>query len=1043
VDYTTDTQIQTISGTTTTDTKQILVNGSVFGVSYTAGSTVWAYTNTLSYGINTIQIVAIDIAGDTSPSSTINVTVTQQQVTVTVAAPTGIQLKRYQNQVEVICAENTEANIVGYNFYVSYISGGNNGSYVKINSQLVNIPSFYETKTTQLSNVVDTVGDIRVTTTTEKIENVNYYSVFLDQTTYNNMVNAGSLPNTGFNQSVPFFFVITAVIYDPSIGQSTESNFSLELQGSPITITSGIVDLPPRTQSDIILTYAQELLASNAGINFSPGTVLRDMMDPISEEQARTYIIQDFLSNSLSVSTLQDFDDANGDGISDPVSSSPAKTALQIALQLTDPDQVQKLIDSQFDKLGANVNMTREGPETAVGNVLFYTPNPPIRNMTVNQGALINTLGDSDNGIPSQTYRCTTTQTMSYNDRASYYNSTTQRYEMSVPVEALVAGAAGNTASNSIVGISSGVDSDFLVTNPNAIMFGQDNESNYDFAGRMMLAYFVDTGTSGGYAKTAINILGVEDVKVVAAGDDLMWRDYDTIRNKHIGGKVDVWVQGSTINQVSDQIAFSFENGTGGLSGEKFDVISAVAFQFKCENPAVSVNTPIFEVSQIYNATRSAAYDLSNYEIIGDGNIISLDPTRLTNIGIGLASEDVIKVDYKYRGSNIFVLQNQPVENIISVVGQISGPLTTANYQLVKTEDPLQNGLSTIAKDGLQIIFANGLPLTEFQNVQNEQHVMVQGISENLTFLGVDPESISITNSNQTITYTRNVDYTINTGSVNTPTSILILDSGRIANGELVFISYTAIENFVVTYSINTLLETVQTQINSMKHACADAIVKEAVQNSVNFTLTVVPKSAVVNLAGGYDQLTSQIQTAVSNLIGNLPIGSTLTQATVVAAIQSVPDVDYVILPMILMAKADGSFIVNNNIGTETFEVFGQGITTSYITVSPVLTYKTVDQGGPSNVFKGVFENNLTLTMQTDPLAVCNASGRAYIRSDGRLIISTLSGNLPDTNKYSATYWCYGETGSQDIQTSSLEYLKIGTFSITYDTASIKQTISF
>ena len=52
--------------------------------------------------------------------------------------------------------------------------------------------------------------------------------------------------------------------------------------------------------------------------------------------------------------------------------------------------------------------------------------------------------------------------------------------------------------------------------------------------------------------------------------------------------------------------------------------------------------------------------------------------------------------------------------------------------------------------------------------------------------------------------------------------------------------------NFTVTYSINTLLETVQTQINSRKHACADVVVKEAVKNSVNFTLTVVPKSAVL-----------------------------------------------------------------------------------------------------------------------------------------------------------------------------------------------------
>ena len=151
-------------------------------------------------------------------------------------------------------------------------------------------------------------------------------------------------------------------------------------------------------------------------------------------------------------------------------------------------------------------------------------------------------------------------------------------------------------------------------------------------------------------------------------------------------------------------------------------------------------------------------------------------------------------------------------------------------------------------------------------------------------------------------------------------------------------------------------------------------------------------------MAGGYDQLTSQIQTAVSNLIGNLPIGSTLTQAAVVSVIQKVPDVDYVVLPMIFLPKADGSFIVRDDLGTETFEVYGQGVTTSYITVSPVLTYKTIDQGGPSDSFKGVFENNLALTMQTELLAVCNAGGRAHIQSDGCLIISTMSGNLPDNS---------------------------------------------
>jgi uncharacterized phage protein gp47/JayE len=787
--------------------------------------------------------------------------------------------------------------------------------------------------------------------------------------------------------------------------------------------------LPARTQSDIILTYTQELLAANAGIDMKPGTVIRDMMDPLSEEQARTYIIQDFLSKALSVSTLQDFDDANGDGVSDPVDQSIPKKALQIALYLTDPNAVQQLINDQFDKLASNVNVTRLGALSAVGTVIFFTASPPIRDMTVNEGSLVSTLGDVDQGITSQNYRCVETKIMSFANRGSYYNSATQRYELSVAVEAVTAGSIGNTDSFTVKTIGSGIDSDFSVENPNPISFGQNQESNHDLAGRIMLAFFADTGTEGGYARTAANVLGVRDVRIEKAGDALMWRDYDSLRQEHIGGKVDVYIQGTDISQVSDQIAFSFENGLGGLSGEQFSVINAVAFQFKTTNPRVTAHTPIFEVSQVYNSTRAAAYDLTGFRIIGSGDTIELDSTLSKNVLIGLASEDIIKVDYKYRSSDTYTLKNQPVESIVSVVGQLSGALPSTNWQLVKLQDPLEDGYSTIAKDGLQIIFANGLPLTQFQSITDEPHVLVQGVAEPLKFLGVDSLSIVVTSSDDTITYVRDADYTVTSGSISTPTTLMMINSGQIENGQQVNVNYVAIENFTITYTINSLLESVQTDVNKMKHACADAIVKKAVQNAVDFVITIIPKSGVSN----FENLTSEVQTAVANYIAEKPIGSSLTQSEVIHAIQSVSDVDYVILPFIKMAKADGSLIIRDDVDTPTFEVFNEGFSTSYITKIPVLTYNTTDQGGPSNLFRGVFENNLPLVLQADPLDVSNGSGRAYIQADGRIIVSTKDGSLPDTKTYQVSYYTKGEIGSKDIQVASLEYLTIGAFSITFD----------
>lgn len=1032
VDYTTDIEIQTLSGTTDLNTQKILVNNSTFGVSYTAGETAWAWTGTLSLGQNTLNIVAVEkITEELSSSTTIVITLVSNPISfITVSPPTGAKLREYQDKIEIFNVKNPEPQTIGYNYYVSTQSGGIDNTYIKINPQIVANYSYYEDKSNVLSTSSDTVGNIKVTTITEEVNRIFYYSYDFTQPILAVLVSDNLLPVVTFSEDTPFYFVITAVVYDPVLGQVSESAYSIELEGSPVTITTGIQDLPARTQNDIILTMSSELMASNPGIDTKPGTVVRDMMDPVSEEMARAYVIQDFLSRALSVSALLDFDDANRDTISDPVSESTQKQALGMALGLTSAADIQRVIDDQFDKLASNVDVRRRGATAAIGTVLFYINTPPVRDMFVNEGAVVASQGNIDQGIPSQSYIVQETKILTQINRDEFYNPRTGRYEVSVAVQCQIEGSDGNTDSYTISTISSGADSDFLVENPQPITFGQDKESNYDLSTRIELAMFADTGTRGGYIKTAANVQGVRRVIIQAANDPLMIRDYDPIRDEHVGGKVDVYIQGSQIKQVTDQIAFSFESigGLGSQSGELFPVINVPAFEFKSMNPRVSAHTPIFEVSRVYNATRIASYDLTGYQIIGDGDTIKLDETLPLNLSIGLATEDVIRVDYKFRSSDTFVLQHQPVIAIVSVVGQISGELTSDNYELVKLQDPLANGNSTIASDSLRIKFANNLPLTEFQIVNDEQHTMILGQPESLNFVGADPESIIIKNIAKTITYVENVDYRIEPGTSTVATTILILESGSIQNGQPVLISYTAIENFVITYTTNDLLNTVQTDLNKMKHACADVIAKQAIVNTVNITCTVVPKATVTNTS----LLTSKIQTALANYTSQLSIGSSLTQSEVVHIIQNIADVNYVVLPLTQMVKADGSFIVRDNVGRTQFEIFNDGLSRSYITTVSVLTYATVDKGGSENYFRGVFEDNLPLVLQSDPLDVSGGPGRAYIQADGKIVVSTKDGQLPDTKSYQVAYFVYGEKGSKDINVASIEYMMVDV-NVTYD----------
>ena len=1031
--YSTDVVIQTLSGTADPSSSRIQVNGSTYGVSYTAGETVWSWTGSLVSGVNTYNIIAYDNNNNPSPATIIQITLVESATFITVSPPTGIQLKQAQNQIQILNVQNPEPQTLGYNFYVSTQSGGINNVYAKINSVLVTQYSFYQDQLTTLNQATDTVGSIRVTTTTQEVNRVYFYSYIFDQPTYLAMVNAGSIPAVTFSQDTPFFFVVTSVIYDPVLGQVTESANSAELQGSPITITTGLQNLPSRTQNDVILTFSQELLTSNAGINTLPGTVVRDIMDPVSEEMARVYVIQNFLANSLGVSTLLNFDDPNNTGSSAPVSTTLNKLALEMALNITDDTQLQTIIDTQFDNLASNVNVIRRGATPAIGTVTFYISTPPVRSMTVNQGAVVTFPGNLDQGIPSQNYTVLETKTLDFTTPELYFNSSTNQYELTADVQASVPGSAGNTDSYTITSISSGADSDFLVENPNPISFGQDEETNYELSTRIQLAMYADTGTKGGYAKTAISVPMVRNVQVVGAGDPLMIRDYDPIRNIHVGGKVDLYIQGRIAQQVSDQLAFSFESigGQGTQTGEVFFVANAAAFEFKSQNPRVGSHTPIFDVTQIHNASRNANYDLTNYQIIDNGDTVALDATLPTNIVIGLASTDVIRVDYKFRSSDTFILQRQPVLGISSIVGQISGPLTSDNWDLVRLNDPLDRGGSTISQDSIRIKFANGLPVTQFQTITNEPHVMILNQNEYLSYVGADPESIIVKDTSNITTYVQNVDYRIIPGTDTVATALLLIESGGIQNGQQISVSYTAIENFIVTYTTNGLLATVQTAVNNMKHACADAIAKQDIQNSVNMVFTIVPKIGVTNT----NLLTSQIQTAIANLINTLGVGGSLTQSAVIEVIQNVSDVKYVVLPMSRMVKADGSQIVRDQIGQTQFQVYNIDVVTSYITVSPVLTYATVANGGSDNDFRGVFENSIALVLQDDPLDVSGSAGRAYIQPDGRLVVSTLDGQLPDTKNYQVAYFVYGETGSKDINAEALETLVLGNLSIVYATA--------
>ena len=1018
--FSTNLENQTLSGTADPSTVSILVNGATGGVTYTSGATTWVFTVMLANGDNVFNVVAKDSNGFFSTPDTLTITQTNtSNLNLIVSAPTGLTLERGRNFVKISVIQNPETEVIGYNFYGSEDAGGGLEGFTLLNPTIVTSanPDYYVENTVVLSETVNTTGNIRTTYTVERIEATYYYAYEhnrLDQPLGNNPI------------SEPNHYVVTAVAFDPTLLQQVESPYSGELGAAPLVLTTNITDLPSRTTSDVQQSYITEILQTDNTIDVKPGTITRDIhIDPPSDEFARLYVIQDFMHRSQSFLTLLDIDDPDNTGTSVTVTSSTYKVALQTALLIPvgQEAQVQQLIDDAFTKLAGNVNVTRKAAQQAIGQALFYTRATPTRDSSINAGSIIETVSDAQTSTVR--FSVLTDFTMPVADLANYYNFNTERYEITLDIQAIDAGSAGNVNAGTITLIVSGIDSVFGVTNPNPTEFGQDLESNTDLAQRAILAFVsVDAGTEGGYLATTLGTSNVEQAKIVSAGDILMQRDIDSLRLIHTYGKVDIYIQGNLETTYQDTFGFIYDV----VRNEPAIIQSITFFQFKSTNVNITITNSIYLVIQVLNVTRSASYDTTGVIISGDGNVIQLDNTNVTNIAIGLAATDVIFISYRYRAAPNYIFINQPVDAIVSVVGAQSGALTSANYVLQKLQDPLSYGNSTSSQDDMQIIYANGVPLGLMTTIENEVHTLVGDNTVTLGYYAIDETTIVVMDSTLTITYIKDIDYTVISGSTNVLVQIARLVNSSIPDGAIVFVTYDAGENFVVTYNVNSLLQNVQTRINTMKHLTADVVVKGVRVTYIDFNMTVI-------LTAGSDQITldRQIRTAIAKMIAAKLIGEPIYQSDVIKAIEEVTGVDHTVVPFAKMVRADNSMVIRELLDTS-WTVYLTTTVTSYMSVQ-TLSWATVDQGGPTNAFRGVFENDIPLTLVSTAAQVSESAGQAYISADGHVYISPRLGNITGTSLSSTitvTYIVIGATGARDIDFCDIEYGAVGTLVITY-----------
>lgn len=984
---------------------------------------------------------------ESDPITLIVEIVNEDDIIETAVSPSGVSLKRAKDYIKLLVpntsiAVNEDSEFVGINFYISLTAGGGKDGYQIMNDTYVSTVDSSETEeiSSTINETISETSEITTTITRTQMVESTYYTYTFTKDILSILIADNKIPNIFLSDGISlspdniYYFVSTIVAYDKNLNQVVESHFSVELEAKFLDFNKGINSIPSRNRNDVLRNITTRLVNDNKSINVISGSVIRDIIDPVTLEFEKFYVIQDFVFKCQSIDALALFDDADGDGTSDPFATSISKRKLADALGITNSITLQTLIDSQFDKWAANYNLSRKGAVSSRGTVIFYTKIQPTNDILIPDGTEISTSPSASLGVTTVTFRVVGNHYMQAANAQYYYNTILKRYEIIADIESKVEGSIGNVPPNSITAVS-GISPIISVENTSPTDFGEDSESNADLFERIKLASIsFDSGTEGGYLSTVLKVPGVTQARVEKEGDPLMIRDYDQDSGNHIGGKVDVYIRGERVLQTIDKVTFKYEypaNVNGDNSSEVFSIINASEFRLKCKNPRIGVNSPIVSVTSVKNATRMANYEVAGILIVGDGDIIIL-PDTLTNRNIGMASFDVIEVNYKYRSSNIISLANQPVRNISEVRDSSNTLIDDTMYRIVKNEDPLTTGTSNISKYGIEFLFESGEDFTEFITITNEEHDLYFNTPAALGYLGADASTIIVKSADDlTVEYVENVDYSITTGTLNTETYINLITGSKIRQGDRIAVSYTASQNFLVTYTYNSLIAEVKDKIEEMKHACADVIVKEAIKNNIDVSCMIIRQSGIDR-----SRLKARIQTSIANYVNNMKTGETFTQSTLINLIRSVDGVKDVQMPLTKMMKRNKSFIPLDDLGYLNFEIYQRtssfGII-SYKSINSVLSYNTMTNGGPDNLFRAIYEDNIALELVDDPADVSRERGRAYIYSNGKIIVSTIDGMPPQTKYYKAAYYVSYENNEyivEDISVGEIEYIEIDSASL-------------
>ena len=508
---------------------------------------------------------------------------------------------------------------------------------------------------------------------------------------------------TTYSSAYTFYGVVTTMI-QTSTGMILESPNSVELDLKFYTFPSEYTSPINRHEADIQNGLINSINSYESTLDIKPGSVLQDIfVNPVATEFARAYQRLHFYHYAGSLPTLTKYEDENGDGVPDTLAQSPLRQQLYQAFNLSSSSEVQTWIDMAFERLASLQFDARRGATTASGVVTFYTNIRPNRNISIPAGTVVTSSTTTLSGITPPSFKTIETGVIPIQGLDSYYNASLARWQIKLHVIASTSGTAGNIGAGVLNYVSS--IPNLKVTNEANLYGGQDLESNLDLGARLRNCYLAkDPGRKAGIVSWITQSAGIYSCNVVGAGDAYMMRDYDELRQRHVYGRADAYVDSRAISEKSQIFVMSPSIRTTGITSTTTTVVSAntTNWQISINDSILSSNTPIYQVVYVKNQTKGIWYNLTGCSVTnsaaGSAQLF-LDAEANADVSLHPIPDltDTIELQLKVFYTPGFLLNTQPVLSINSITGEAltsggAGIIDLTSVEIFVNQDPMGKG---------------------------------------------------------------------------------------------------------------------------------------------------------------------------------------------------------------------------------------------------------------------------------------------------------------------------------------------------------------